>query len=165
MGFKGAMLSLWGDVIYGLPLIKNPNLYWYLAIFLSEADEARQCYLFWKRLIKLKCPNLLNVLLPFLNLSWPSWTSKCNISSLHTLYECTILSLNHTISDILDLKSKVNFSQLNVQSHAKAAFLNSANRLALRAPLSLFLYKLSSSQWVLRTFQLTNVSNVPKEKG
>ena len=33
-------------------LIKNPNFYWYLAIFLSEADEARQCYFFLKKIDK-----------------------------------------------------------------------------------------------------------------
>ena len=44
-------------------IIKNPNFYWYLAIFLSEAVEASQFYFFGNRLIKPKCPNLLNVLL------------------------------------------------------------------------------------------------------
>ena len=55
--------SLFGDWI-----IKNPNFYWYLAIFLSEAVEASQCYFFRNKLIKLKCPNLLNVLLFFFKL-------------------------------------------------------------------------------------------------
>ena len=45
--------------------------------------------LFEKKKINLKCPNLSNLLLPFLNLevdfSWPSWTSKYVISSLNTL--------------------------------------------------------------------------------
>ena len=36
--------------------------------FLSEAVEASQWYFFKNRLIKLKCPHLLNVLLPFLKL-------------------------------------------------------------------------------------------------
>jgi hypothetical protein len=35
-----------------------------LSFFLSKAVEANQCYFFENRLIKLKCPHLLNVLLP-----------------------------------------------------------------------------------------------------
>jgi hypothetical protein len=38
---------------------------WILASFLSEAVEASQCYFCENRLIKLKCPNLLNMLLTF----------------------------------------------------------------------------------------------------
>ena len=65
--------SLFGDWI-----IKNPNFYWYLAIFLSEAAVASQCYFFRNKLIKLKCPNLLNVLPPhhlgLQSISYRVWT-------------------------------------------------------------------------------------------
>ena len=40
----------------------------YQATFLSDAAEASQCYFFEKKKIKLKCPNLPNVLLPFFEL-------------------------------------------------------------------------------------------------
>ena len=39
-----------------------------MEIFLSEAVEASQCYFFEISFIKLKCPNLLNVLLAFFKL-------------------------------------------------------------------------------------------------
>jgi hypothetical protein len=39
-----------------------------LAIFLSEAVEASRRYFFGNKLIKLKCPHLLKVLLTFFNL-------------------------------------------------------------------------------------------------
>jgi hypothetical protein len=39
-----------------------------LVPFLSEAVEASQCYFFKFLLIQLKCPDLLNVLLPSLKL-------------------------------------------------------------------------------------------------
>ena len=64
------------------------------ATFLAEAVKASQCYFFEKRLINLKCSNLPNVLLPFLNLednfSWPFWISKYAISSLSTLYTMAV---------------------------------------------------------------------------
>ena len=39
-------------------IIKNPNFYWYVAFFLSEAVEASLCYFFENWLMKLKYPNL-----------------------------------------------------------------------------------------------------------
>ena len=47
-------------------IIKYQTEFWYS--FLSEAVEASQCYFFENRLIKLKCPHLLKVLLSFLKL-------------------------------------------------------------------------------------------------
>ena len=47
-------------------IIKYQAKFWHP--FLSEAVEVSQCYFFENRLIKLKCPNLLNVLLPFFKL-------------------------------------------------------------------------------------------------
>ena len=49
-------------------IIKNPNFYQYLAILMSEAAEASQCYFFEIIIIKLKYPNLPNGLLPFFEL-------------------------------------------------------------------------------------------------
>ena len=54
--------------LFGKWILKNPNFYWYLAIFLSEAVEASRRYFFENKLIKLKCPHLLKVLLPFIKL-------------------------------------------------------------------------------------------------
>ena len=47
-------------------IIKSQAEFW--QPFLSEAVEASQSYFFLNRLIKLKCPHLLNVLLPFFKL-------------------------------------------------------------------------------------------------
>ena len=49
-------------------ILKNPNFYGYLALFLSETVEASQYYFFENLWIKLKFSNLLNVLLPFLKI-------------------------------------------------------------------------------------------------
>ena len=66
--FKNAILVLSSTTVYWSLIvdwiIKIPNFYWYLEIFLSEAVDTRQCCFFENRLIKLKCLNLLNVLLP-----------------------------------------------------------------------------------------------------
>ena len=69
--------QFWSLFVY--LIIKNPNFYWYLAIFLSEVVVAskharlsqykrilaclvaRQCYFFGKRLIKLKYPKLRSI--------------------------------------------------------------------------------------------------------
>ena len=54
--------------LFGNWIIKNANFYWYLAIFLSEAVETSRHYFFGNKLIKLKCPHLLKVLLTFFKL-------------------------------------------------------------------------------------------------
>ena len=45
-------------------IIKNPNFYWYMVLFLSEAVEASLCYFFKNWLVKLKFPNLRNIQIP-----------------------------------------------------------------------------------------------------
>ena len=98
-------------------LVEHEISGWILASFLSEAVETSQCYFFENILIKLKCPNLLKVLLPFFK-TWKStlvghlglqrvYPSKYIISSLNTLYhwkfqfpardprfECNLLIVN-----------------------------------------------------------------------
>ena len=64
--------------------------FWYS--FLSEAVEASQCYFFENRLIKLKCPHLLKVLLSFLKLGSQLllviWNFKvCHIELEHPVYK------------------------------------------------------------------------------
>ena len=66
--------------------------------FLSEAVEVRQCYFFEFWLIKLKCPDLLNVLLPFLKLQ--KYYVKHNVCSAEkvTKYSSNTLLLLVTYS-------------------------------------------------------------------
>ena len=50
---------------------------------MSEAAEASQCYFFEKILIKLKCPNLPNVLLPFFELGSQLWLAILDFKVIH----------------------------------------------------------------------------------
>ena len=97
-GFKNLMKNItlfWclKYIIVGR-IIKYQTEFWYS--FLLEAVEASQCYFFENRLIKLKCPHLLKVLLSFLKLGSQLllviWDFKvCHIELEHPVM-CRIIS-------------------------------------------------------------------------
>ena len=67
-------------------IIKNPNFYWYLAIFLSEAVEASQCYFLENKeciskIYHLRIPKLLStkILLTYFTLSEPIHKTQFNV--------------------------------------------------------------------------------------
>ena len=70
-------------------IIKYQAEFWYS--FLSEAVEASQCYFFEKRLIKLKCPHLLKVLLSFLTLGSQIWLVIWDFKVCHIELEHPVL--------------------------------------------------------------------------
>ena len=63
--YRESERAQWGQVLFEFVVFCNVM---YLAILMSEAAEASQYYFFEKILIKLKCPHLPNVLLPFFEL-------------------------------------------------------------------------------------------------